>query len=157
MLTESACRKVVSELLEQVTGKPIVFNTVESWFAEWIKDCEGTAKPRTISRYHAVRDHFTKALGERARLPLPALSVEDVRQYRDSLRADGGSGTTCNQEISILRSALNGAHRMGFIPMNPAANVSPLRDENPNGRKAFTVEQIDTLLAAAKATGRVQV
>src|SRR6266567_8879712 len=37
-LIESQCRKVVSEIYEQATGKPLHFRTVRSWLEQWIED-----------------------------------------------------------------------------------------------------------------------
>ena len=153
LLVEAACRQVVSDLHKQVTGRPVAFYTTETWLAEWLADCEGTAKPRTLERYKATCASFLSALGEeRAKQPLAMLSAEDVRRYRDELRAGGRSPSTCNQEVKILRSPLERAQRLGHIAVNPAADVKRLTDEESAPRAAFTTDQIESLLTTAADT-----
>ena len=152
LLTEAACRKVLSELHEQTGGQPLSFHTVKSWFDAWLANCEGTAARRTIERYKGACSDFLGALGERATVALPALGVEDLRQYRDALLAKGHSASTCNQTLKILRAPLEEAHRLGHIPINPAKAVKPLKDTATKTREAFTTKQIGALVRATKGT-----
>ena len=152
LLTEAACRKVLSELHEQTTGKPLAFYSVEKWINEWLANCAGTSAPRTMERYTGTCRDFLASLGERSKLPLGALTVEDLRQYRDELRGRGHSGTNCNQSLKILRAPLEEARRLGHIPVNPAHGVKSLKDTAAAKRDAFTAEQINALLSATKDT-----
>jgi integrase len=152
MLTEAACRKVISQLHEQTTGKPIAFYSVESWIKEWLANCAGTTAPRTLERYAGTCRDFLAALGERAKVSLAALTVEDLREYRDGLKKQGHSPATCNQSLKILRAPLEEARRLGHVPVNPALGIKALKDEGGAKREAFTAEQIAMLFAAAKDT-----
>src|SRR4051794_20675532 len=42
-LTEAVARKVVSELVEQATGRPVHFYTCREWLDEWLAGKVGTA------------------------------------------------------------------------------------------------------------------
>jgi integrase len=152
VLTEVACRKVISQLHEQTTGRPIAFYTVESWITEWLANCAGTTAPRTLQRYAGTCRDFLAALGERAKVALTALTVADLREYRDALKEKGHSSATCNQSLKILRSPLEEARRLGHILVNPALGVKALKDETAAKREAFTAEQIAMLFTAAKGT-----
>ena len=152
VLTESASRKVLSDLHEQTFGKPLTFYTVEGWLNEWLSNRTGTAAPRTLERYSATCRDFLKFLQDRAKLTLGALSSTDLRQYRDSLRSSGHSPTTCNQVLKILSSPLEHARRLGLIAVNPAHGVTSLKDSARASREAFTVDQIRALLKITKGT-----
>ena len=152
VLTEAACRKVLSQLHEQTTGKPLAFYSVESWINEWLANCAGTAAPRTLERYAGTCRDFLAAIGERSKVALAALTVEDLRQYRDALKMQGRSPATCNQSLKILRAPLEEARRLGHVPVNPAHGVKALKDSSAAKREAFTADQIAMLLDAAKGT-----
>ena len=151
-LTESACRKVLSQLHEQATGAPLTFYTVEGWINEWLANRAGTTAPRTLVRYTATCRDFLEALDERAKLALGTLTGADMRKYRDGLRSGGHSATTCNQSLKILSSPLEHARRLGLIAVNPVHGVTPLKDERIAKRDAFTVAQIKDLLAETQGT-----
>ncbi len=152
VLTEAACRKVISDLHEQITTKPLSFYTVEGWINEWLANRTGTAAPRTLERYTATCRAFLAALEERAKRSLGMLTPTDLREYRDALREKGHSVTTCNQLLKILSAPLQQACRLGLIPVNPAHAVGALKEEVDAAREAFTIEQIGLLLKAAKNT-----
>ncbi len=152
VLTESACRKVLSDLHEQTTGKPIAFYSIEGWFNEWLSNRAGTTAVRTMERYTATCRALLKALDERAKLSLGALTPSDLRKYRDALRKEGHSVSTCNQTLKILSAPLENARRLGLIAVNPAQGVNALKNSDKAARGAFTVEQIGALLRAAKDT-----
>lgn len=152
LLTEAACRKVLSELHEQTNGQLLSFHTVKSWLEEWLDNCAGTTAPRTLERYKGACSDFLDALGDRATVALPALSVESLRKYRDALRAKGHSATTCNQTLKILRAPLEEARRLGHIPINPAHAVKPLKDTASKSREAFTTKQITALMRATEGS-----
>lgn len=145
-LTESACRQVVAELYEQSTGRPLHFYTVESWLREWTANIAGSATPRTVVRYKSVVDHFLSSLGDRGKLPLTALAIEDVRHWRDSAHADGRSAGTSNTWLQIISMPMEEARRQGHIPLNPADGVKRLAEKAREKRLAFSTEQIAALL-----------
>jgi integrase len=152
VLTESASRKVLSDLHEQTSGKPLTFYTVEGWVNEWLSNRAGTAAPRTLERYSATCRDFLKFLQDRAKLSLGALTSTDLRKYRDALRGSGHSATTCNQSLKIMSSPLEYARKLGLIAINPVHGVSPLKDTARHSREAFTINEIRTLLETVKGT-----
>jgi integrase len=152
VLTEAACRKVLSELHEQTSGTPLTFYTVEGWINEWLANRTGTTAESTLIRYTGTCRDFLATIRDRAKLPLGILTATDLRQYRDGLRAAGHSTATCNQLLKILSTPLEQARRLGLIPVNPAQGVAPLKETNAGKRDAFTIEQIRVLLEATEGT-----
>lgn len=152
VLTEAACRRVLSDLHKQTSGKPLNFFTVKGWFEDWLANRVGTAAERTLERYEGTCGNFLEALEDRAKLPLAALTATDLRQYRDTMREQGHSVTTCNQSLKILSGPLEEARKQGLIPVNPAHGVKALKDTEKKSREAFTVEQLRALLAATRGT-----
>jgi hypothetical protein len=50
-LTEAVARSVVSQLVEQATGKPVHFYTCCGWLDEWFAGKAATAAAGTLTRY----------------------------------------------------------------------------------------------------------
>ena len=149
-LVESQARKVPSEIVEQATGQAIHFHTCKDWFAEWLAGKSGATAARTILKYKQVSGDFLAHLGDRASLPLNAVSVTDVRLFRDRLRKEGHSPSNVNQTVrKVLSSPFAAALRLGYITVNPCAGVEALKDEADTERDVFTPEQVAALLSEA--------
>ena len=152
VLTEAACREVVSEIHEQVTGRPVIFHTVTTCLNAWLETCVGATAPRTMEKYRGTVAGFLKFLGTaRSGRALPTLSESEIREFRDYMIDKGKSASTVNQEIKILRAPFKWAMQLGYIPINPAVSVKPLQDsqDGQKTRDAFTIEQVQKLLRAA--------
>ena len=154
-LTEATARRVVSQIVEQATGEPLHFATCRSWFEEWLAGKAGTTAKSTLAKYAQVTTDFLTHLGQRAEMPLSAISPRDVRAFRDSLAAGGRAPSTVNLAIKkTLSVPFTAAHRLGYIPLNPVAGVETLKDEGHVGREVFTPEQMRALVTAAEGDWR---
>lgn len=150
-LVEAQCRKVLSEIHEHSNGAPLLFHTCRDWFSEWLAGKTGATTARTIAKYQQVSDDFLQYLGERADLPLNAVSQRDVRGFRDFLSAAGHSPSTVNQTIrKVLSGPFLAAQRNGFIPINPCSSVDALKDDGDKEKDVFTPAQIISLLDTAE-------
>src|SRR5438874_12248760 len=66
-LIDSQCRKVIAEIYEQATGKPLAFRTTRAWLDEWIKDKESEkVSERTLLKYRQLAREFLDHLGSKA-------------------------------------------------------------------------------------------
>lgn len=154
-LVESQARKVLSEIVEQATGEAMHFHTCKDWFAEWLAGKAGATAARTILKYRQVCGDFLAHLGDRASLPVNAVSVADVRLFRDKLRKAGHSPSNVNQTVrKVLSSPFAAALRLGFIAVNPCAGVESLKDAADTERDVFTPEQVAALLCAVAGDWR---
>ena len=150
-LVESQVRRVLSEILEQSTGTPLHFHTCRAWLKEWLAGKTGATSDRTLLKYSQVTDDFLKHLGTRAELPLNAVSITDVRGFRDSLSKTGLSPSTVNQTVrKVLSAPFMAALRLGYIPVNPCAGVEALKDGADIEKDVFTSEQVAALCSCAE-------
>ncbi len=150
-LVESQVRRVLSEILEQATGSPLHFHTCRAWLDEWLAGKTGATSDRTFLKYSQVTKDFLEHLGSRADLPLNAISVADIRGFRDSLRKTGISPSTINQTVrKVLSTPFMAALRLGYIPVNPCAGVEALKDGADTEKDVFTPEQVAALCRCAE-------
>ena len=150
-LVESQCRRVISEIHEQATGETMNFYTCKGWFDEWLAGKTGVAGERTLLKYKQVARDFLAHIGERENLPLPAISSQDVRGFRDALAKQGRAPTTVNlSALKVLSAPFTAALRMGYIAVNPCAGVEALKDGADTEKDVFTPAQIVTLCDVAE-------
>lgn len=148
-LTEQSVKKILSEILERTTGERLHNATASEWLNEWMAGKVGVSGARTLLKYRQIVDEFTAHLGKRANLNLTAISIRDVRSFRDSLNKAGHSPSTVNGAMKVLAAPFNAARRLGYITMNPCAGVESLRDDADTEKDVFTPEQVGLLLEAA--------
>jgi len=150
-LVESQMRKVISEITEHATGSALHFHTCRAWFAEWMAGKAGAISPRSLVKYRQVCSGFLDHIGKRADYPLAAISLGDVRDFRDAMLKTGLSVVTVNQSTrKVLSVPFEAARRLGFITVNPCAGVEALRDTDEPEKDVFTPEQIAALCAKAQ-------
>ena len=149
-LVETQVRKVFNELLEQATGEPMHFHSCREWFNEFLANKAGVTAESTLIRYRQVFADFLTHLGNRANLPLSAISPADVRSFRDSLAEGGRAISTVNMVLrKVLSIPFTAAYRLGYISVNPCLAVESLRDNDAGEADVFTPEQVRALLAAS--------
>lgn len=156
-LTEIQARKVVGDILERVTGERLSFFTCQGWFKEWLAGKKGAVGTRSFVKYEQITKAFVEFLGDRAALTLAAISVRDVRGFRDKLSRDGLSASTVNQSVrKVLSTPFGAAVKLGYITVNPALAVEALRDVAgaERERDAFSVEQVQKLVEATEGDWR---
>jgi site-specific recombinase XerD len=154
ILTEAQCRKVMNELLEQVTGdsETIESNTTEQFLNNWVKGKVNAKSEGTATRYAGTIKLFLEDLGPRARLTLAAVTPRDIEKFRDDQIEEGKAASTVNVDLKTLRTAFNHARRQGILPNNPVEAVE-FPEEQRHERGAFTPEQVSALVAAAQGDG----
>jgi integrase len=95
-------------------------------------------------------EDFIDHLGDRAKIPLSAVSVADVRSFRDALAKEGLSSVTVNQVArKVLSVPFEAARRLGYITVNPCHGVEALKDSVDVERDVFTLDQVSALCKAA--------
>ncbi|XHR27369.1 MAG: tyrosine-type recombinase/integrase [Chthoniobacteraceae bacterium] len=154
-LVEAQMRRVISELTEQATGEALQFHTCRGWFDEWLAGKQGAIAPRSLVKYRQVTADFLDHLAARADHPLAAISLADVRGFRDAVAKTGVSPVTVNQTVrKVLSAPFEAARRLGFIPVNPCAGIEAIRDTAVAEKDVFTPEQIAALCAASEGDWR---
>ena len=150
-LTVSAGRDFLRRLVETSTGEALpAEKSIQGWLEEWVKQKAASTKPATLLRYKASAKALISYLGaEKATLPLDALTVGMLREFRDRLHAAGRTAKTCNHYLKDVNSALRAAVKEDIIPRSPGENLEALPEEDSTERKPFTFEQVSRLLSAA--------
>lgn len=149
-LGEAQARRVLAQIYERYNGKKLQFYTVKGWFDEWLAGKNGVVEKRTFARYSQVNKDFLSFLDKRTKQSIDAISVQDVREFRDKLRGKGLSAATVNQTVrKMLAAPFMAAQRLGYIQINPCAGVEALKDDEGGGRDPFTIEQVKALLTQA--------
>ena len=95
-LTAAAGRKVIAEMVSISSGEELEFHTVEGWIRSWLDGKKGSTAPATFAKYEQILNGFLASLGKRAGSPLASVSPKDITAFRDRLRAEGRSVSTCN-------------------------------------------------------------
>ena len=146
-LIESQCRKVIAEIYERATHKPLRFRTVRSWLEGWIEDKKSEkVAPRTLLKYEQITKEFLAHLGSRADELLNQVVDDDLKSFRNALARAGHSASTVNQAIKVLRSPFLAAHKRGYIGADPCAGVGLVEDDTDIEKDVFTPEQIGALV-----------
>jgi integrase len=147
-LTEAQCRKVLSELLEKVTGESLHSSTTEEFLNGWLQGKVNSKAEGTSLRYSNSVKLFLDSLGKRAKLTLGAVAPRDIEKFRDAQLKSGKAASTVNVDLKTLRTAFNLARRQGLITTNPVDAVE-LPNEQRHKRDVFTPEQIKALVDTA--------
>ncbi len=150
-LVESQCRRVIAEIYEQATGKPMHFRTARSWLNEWIEDKKSeNVSDRTLLKYEQIIREFLAHLGQKADEMLNQISDADVKSFRNALSRSGHSASTVNGAIKVLRMPFHLAHVKGYIGADPCGSVGLVEDAIDIEKDVFTPEQIRALVAQAE-------
>jgi integrase len=157
-------RELIRKMLIAVGAGVLHSYTVREWMNAWLAGkTEETAKPgksakgyspATYARYSANVKQFLAMIPEgKAETDLSLLTSEDVRQFRDTLRADGRTAATVNDAVKAIRTALNAARREGLVVVNVAEAVTMLA-EAETIRKTFAAEDVRRIVEASEGDWR---
>jgi integrase len=149
-LTESQCRKVISEMYEKAVGEPLHFRSCRAWLVEWLEGTKAEVEIPSYWKYYQVIHQFLDHLGARQERLLREITPTDVRSWRDALRAKGLSAPTVNGHITVLKMPFKRARDLGYVDVDPCLVVRPLKDAARDVSKdTFTPQQVSALLRAA--------
>jgi hypothetical protein len=119
-LTAAAGRKVIAEMVAISSGEVLEFHSVEGWIRSWLGGKKGSTARATFSKYEQTCGSFLSFLGKRAGTPLASVSPKDIAAYRDRLRSEGRSVSTCNIARNVISIPLP-LRAPGLIVHNPVS------------------------------------
>ena len=152
--SENQFRRLMNEAWTNISGTPLPSSTPESFFTNWLARRKNEVSPSSHLRYGTIIRDFLAFLGQRAQDDLSTIAPSDVRRFRDH-QASRMSAVSANLGVKILRNAFKSAIREHLVTENPAAkeHIDPIKRLNENRRRrAFTVAELQKLLAAAEGT-----
>ena len=141
--------------VEAITGEPLHFKTTRTYLAEWLENSKADTAPSTHPKYEQFIRSFVTHLGVKADRLLREVTANDVRLWRDALKAKGLSAVTVYQHIKTLRIPFRVAADTGIIDINPntKSSLRLLKDDARNVVKdIFEPSQIAKLIAAAPSS-----
>lgn len=145
-LTEGSARDFLNRIHEAATGERMNTPTIQAWFDEWLASKKLAREAGTAARYDGVISGFLKFLPEAKRAQqLGALSISDIRRYRDHLLSEGRAETTANMAVKIIRTPLTLARKQGLISNNPAEAVE-LVTAKTNVKGVFSAEDVAKMI-----------
>lgn len=148
-LTEQTAKKILAEIVERTTGKPLHDFKVGAWLEEWAAQKNRTKAEKTGERYVQVIRDFVKSLGNRARLSIGAITPADVNEYREALLTSGKAPRTANLSLKVVSAGFNAALRQGYISTNPCTALESL-PVDAEEKQPFTASQVGKLVLAAE-------
>jgi integrase len=152
-LTAVRTRKLLSEVLQRVSGERLHVFTMREWFEQFTKKKRKSKSQKTALRYDQMMNEFVTFLGPRADLNIAAIAEKEILDFRDHHEAKGLASGTLNLDITVLSAAFNAALKQGHVSVNPCAGIDPLKDKTTH-KKTFTPEQVSALLSAAEGDWR---
>jgi integrase len=153
-LTEDRARVLISEIVEQTTGEPLRFYSVEEWLTEWLSGKKSAKAEGTHTKYKATIDRFIGSLGERSKRGLGHMAPRDVQRFCDSEKDRGLHPSTRNSAVKHLRMAFTAARRQGLITTNPAEAIEMLPTDPDSARRPFDLEHVTALIKTARGDWR---
>lgn len=150
MLNPAHGRRLIGEIMS-LAGLNSTNHTLRSWFDDWTKDKEETVKASTLVFYQSTTKEFLKFMGEAADKPLDSVTTQQIRDYRDSVRASGRAAKTANQKLKCLRSIFGDAVKAAVLLHNPASAIKTLKEVDSVPRLPFTPEEVAQLIQHASS------
>ena len=162
-MTEDQLFRLFSELNQEINQRALsVGDSAKTWLQSWAASKNTLIAERSGRRYKSAVDRFLKHLGEsRASAPMKSLDAGELAGFRDE-RVKVVAASSVNVELKILKSAFTEAFVQGVILHDIGKRVRLLRKSKRNAdvgddgaseadlaRRAFTVEELNALLAVA--------
>ena len=154
-LPDTRARRVAERgfdsLLLMVTGAGIKEQkgpTARSFIAGWLRRTAAEISPSTRHKYGLTARLFLESLGPLADDEMHRITEAHVVRFRDA-QAERVAVATANLFSKIVRFMLGAAEAAGAVVKNPARHVKPLKTSRGSARRAFTLPEMQRLLAVA--------
>jgi hypothetical protein len=126
-LTAAQGRKVIAEMVAISSGETMHFHTIEGWLSEFLANKSDGVAERTMLRYRQVFRDFLAYLGPaRANASIASVSPGDLIGFRDKLRQEGRSATTCNMVVKKVLSLESAMKKPSAASRESALGPTPL-------------------------------
>jgi integrase len=136
--------------VEYEQQKGIFFEPSRKSFAEYaqhfLNSLEGTVKPNTLEEYKWALDKYL--LPHFGSLRLNKIDKQVCLDFVEQQKKKGLSAQCINHSMKVLKRVLNRAVEEGYILMNPANSLKPLKGKKRESA-FYTLEEILRLLDAA--------
>jgi integrase len=149
--SKAQLRAIISDTMEKITGAGLASPTLRDWFEQWLAGKAGANSPSTLIKYRQAVADFLNFMGQKASGTLESVQQRDVIAFCTFLREQGMSPRTINQLVAkIIAAPFRQAFAQGIIRHNPVAGIPRLSEQGQTRKQAFTLEQIQRLVAVAQ-------
>lgn len=149
--SEAQLRSIISDTMEKITGTGLASPTLREWLQQWLAGKAGANSRNTLIRYRQAVEDFLNFMGQKALGRLESVQQRDIIDFRTFLREQGKSPVTINLIVAkIVAAPFRQAFAQGLIRHNPVAGLPRLSEKGRKRKQAFTVEQVQKLLATAQ-------
>ena len=104
--------------------------------------------PSTHRRYSDTTTKFLDSLGSHAQRGIDEITKAQISHFRDSILA-ATSAATSNHALKIVKMLMRSARLEGCLFVDPAEAVKPAKNEAISERRAFTLDELRTVLELA--------
>jgi integrase len=149
--TLAQLEKILRNYHEELGGEGSQKHSLHSFCQEWLAEKDPSVSAATKKFYRATVAKLLTYFGERALRPIAEITYSDLVSFRNEL-AKGLSAASTNQALICFKGIFKADRRLGRISEDPAEFLSPVKElSNCSGekRRPFTLEELQTLLAAA--------
>jgi len=143
-LTDVQARRVIADIHAIANRETLTQYNAEGFIKEWLENKLPSIAESSISAYEKAAAEFTQHLGQRAKLPVEAITAKDVLSFRAEMAKRVSAGTV-NQKILILRGCWTWGARLSLVAENPFKQVEMATGETTE-RRAFTAEELRELI-----------
>ena len=145
-------RDFFADVIKEATGKNIRPPSIKKIYEDWLEREIKKGKDKgTMANYEARFRRFLTWLEKKAEEPADNLTLQDCQKFYD-LRASLISPTTVKKELEVLGMAFAKAVLKDIVRFNPWGGVDRVKQTRKKGvgsRRAFSPEQVETLLKVA--------
>lgn len=150
-LTPETAREIiaagVADVFSASNREALPSATVRGWCKTWLEAKSIETEKSTHDRYARIVERFLAFFGAKADKDIATLQAADAGHFRDH-EAKALSRSTANLSLKVLRVCLGEAVRQGLLTVNPASRVDVLKARGEAKRRAFTIAEIQRILAA---------
>lgn len=146
--TAERMQRVMSEIHHDLVGAKLERMTALNFAARWLATRKKEISLQSYFVYQHTLNSFIGSLGDRAKKDMHILGREDVLKWRDEIGAKR-SARTANHRLKILRMWLGSADDDGWIQRNFAKGIKPLKTNDRNVKKPFSLAELRLLLSKA--------
>ena len=159
-LTETVARDILNRIMVAGGSKPLdASKSVRLFFDNWLDDSRTHTAQATFKRYETIVNRFLNGLSpELLSKPLDHLTTEDVRLFVKRERDEGRAAGSVKLAEKVIRMVLKSAVDTGVVNRNVALGLAKsakvMTSKTTQSQEAFTKEQVEALLAAARKMAR---
>jgi integrase len=147
--TFSQLEKTLRAFHEELCSESVAKRSLRAFCEEWLQEKEPSVSASTKKFYRGVVTLLLDYFGERADQPISEITRADLVAMRNA-RAKEVSASTVNHDFIAVRMIFCAAKLAKRVAEDPAEAIGSVRefdDPNETGRRAFTIVELQTLLA----------